>query len=227
MVSGNWYVSHHIDLPKVTIYPNETVTIAEGNDVTLSCKATGDGTLNYQWKRVSGSLPKNAVISNINGRKNLIIQNITVNDSGRYYCEVDNGGDKVSSRRVHVRVKRESLVINYIMSNSLCIGKPSITDSSADQQLSIISGNEQVTLTCKVTGDDIAGGYWERTDNVQLMKSNMSSLRSNKRTIIMTITEVRPEHSGMYRCVAYSQWGVAQSRNIQVTITSESNNVLM
>ena len=227
MVSGNWYVPHHIDLPKVTIYPNETVTIAEGNNVTLSCKATGDGTLNYQWKRVSGSLPKNAVISNINGRKNLIIQNITVNDSGQYYCEVDNGGDKVSSRRVHMRVKRELLVINYIMSNSLCTGKPSITASSADQQLSIISGYEQVTLTCKVTGDDIAGGYWERTDNVQLMKSNMSSLKSNKRTIIMNITEVRPEHSGIYHCIACSQWGVAQSRNVQVTITSESNNVLM
>ena len=98
----------------VTIYPggNEPITIAEGNDVTLRCKATGNGTLNYQWKRVSGSLPKNAVITNINGGKNLTIHNITVKDSGRYYCEVDNGGDKVSSRRVQVIVKSELQIIN-------------------------------------------------------------------------------------------------------------------
>ena len=82
-----------------------------------------------------------------------------------------------------------------------------------------------MTLTCNVTGDDIIGGYWERAranggplpDN-----KNMSSLRNNKRTITITITKAHPIHSGRYRCVAYSQWGVAQSRNVQVTITSKS-----
>ena len=113
------------------------------------------------------------------------------------------------------------------MSNSLHTGKPSITNSSGNEQLSIITSNEQVTLTCEVTGDNIAGGYWERMDGVQLRNRNMSSLSNNKRTITMIITRARPEHSGMYYCVAYSQWGVGQSRNVQVTITSESNNVLM
>ena len=97
----------------ITIYPSgdEPITIAEGSNVTLRCEATGDGTLNYQWKRVSGSVPKNAVISNINGGKNLIIHNITVSDSGQYYCEVDNGGDSVSSIRVIVTVKSKSQII--------------------------------------------------------------------------------------------------------------------
>ena len=103
---------------------------------------------------------------------------------------------------------------------------PSIDSTSSNQKLRIISGNEQVTLKCEVTGDDIAGGYWERMDGVPV-KSNMSSLSDNKRTIIMNITRARPEHSGKYRCVAYSQWGVGQSRNVRVTITSESNNVIM
>ena len=107
------------------------------------------------------------------------------------------------------------------------IGKPKIISGPRDEQVSIVSGNEQVTLTCEVTGDDIAGGYWERMDGVQLRNRNMSSLSNNKRTITMIITRARPEHSGMYYCVAYSQWGVGQSRNVQVTITSESNNVLM
>ena len=30
------------------------------------------------------------------------------------------------------------------------------------EEVSIVSGNEQVILTCVVTGDDLAGGYWEK-----------------------------------------------------------------
>ena len=97
-------------MPTITIHPSDggPITIAEGNNVTLRCKATGDGALNYQWKRVSGSLPKNAVITNINGWNNLTIHNITVHDSGQYYCEVDNSGGNVSSMRVQVTAKSKS-----------------------------------------------------------------------------------------------------------------------
>ena len=93
--------------------------------------------------------------------------------------------------------------------------------------MKIVSNKEKLTLTCNVTGDDIAGGYWESTSNVQLKNRNVSSLSNDNRTIAMTISRLRHQHSGGYYCVAYSQWGVAQSRNVQVTITSESNNVLM
>ena len=112
--------------------------------------------------------------------------------------------------------------------NQSLVGKPKITNIPSSESLQAVSGNEQVTLTCKVTGEDITGGYWVRRNDSPLpVGNNASSLSNNKRTITMTITRARPEHSGMYYCVAYSQWGVGQSRNVQVTITSESNNVLM
>ena len=94
--------------------------------------------------------------------------------------------------------------------------------------LKITSGNNNIILTCNVTGDDIAGGYWERVNRGSLNKGNNdSSLSNGNTTVQLNITRARPEHSGRYHCIAYSQWGVAQSRNVQVTITSESNNVLM
>ena len=94
--------------------------------------------------------------------------------------------------------------------------------------LSIASGNGQMTLTCNVTGDDIIGGYWERVrDDPLPVSNNMSSLSNDKRTLTITISRARPPHSGRYRCVVYSQWGVARSGNVRVTITSKSNNVLM
>ena len=112
----------------------------------------------------------------------------------------------------------------------LHIGKPSITSTSNsnDQGLKIIGGDEQVILTCNVTGNDLSGVYWERVNKGPLPnQNNMSSLSNDKRTLRTTIIRARPEYSGKYRCVVYSQWGVAQSNNVQVTITSKSNNVLM
>ena len=96
---------------------------------------------------------------------------------------------------------------------------------SDGQVLSIVSGNEKVMLTCNVNGDDITGGYWERVNDGPLPNNinNTSSLSNDKRRLTITIRRARPTHSGMYRCVVYSQWGVAQSRNVQVTITSKSN----
>ena len=79
-----------------------------------------------------------------------------------------------------------------------------------------------------MTGDDIIDVYWERVNDDRVSnRNNKSSLSNDKRTLTITISRARPSHSGRYRCVVYSQWGVAQSRNVQVTITSKSNNVLM
>ena len=48
--------------PVILTHPRDTgpITVAEGSDVVLECIATGNGTLSYQWMRVSLSLPKNA-----------------------------------------------------------------------------------------------------------------------------------------------------------------------
>ena len=92
-------------LPNITVHPNDNgpITVAGGSDVMLRCRATGDGTLNYQWMRVPEPLPENAK-TNTNGRK-LTIRNITVSDSGQYYCNVSNNEGSVPSMRVQVTVK--------------------------------------------------------------------------------------------------------------------------
>ena len=69
----------------------------------LRCRATGNGSLTYRWMRVLRSLPNNAE-PNTNGRK-LTIRNITVSDSGQYYCNVSDNEGSVSSMKVNVTVK--------------------------------------------------------------------------------------------------------------------------
>ena len=94
-----------VALPVITRHPNYNgpITVAEGSDVELRCEASGNGTLNYQWKRASEKLPSNA--KKTNRGQTLTINSIGVSDDGDYYCEVDNGGERVTSSRVQVTAK--------------------------------------------------------------------------------------------------------------------------
>ena len=93
-------------LPVITRHPNDegNITVAEGSDVALRCRATGNGTLNYQWRRVSESLPNSTRGRN---SRSLNIHNIAVSDSGQYYCVVNDDEGSVSSMRVQVTAKSE------------------------------------------------------------------------------------------------------------------------
>ena len=104
-------------LPVISVQPNENgpITVAEGSNVVLRCRATGNGSLTYQWMRVSRSLPKNAR-PNTNGQK-LTIRNIAVSDSGQYYCNVSNNEGSVSSIKVNVTVISKLLIAYCVMLN--------------------------------------------------------------------------------------------------------------
>ena len=101
--SDLWFVT--TALPVITRHPNDkgNITVAEGSNVMLRCEATGNGTLIYQWRRVSGSLPYSARRRN-NGQT-LAFHNIAVPDSGEYYCVVSDTEGSMSSMRVQVTVK--------------------------------------------------------------------------------------------------------------------------
>jgi len=107
LLSSNLFSSHYTALPVITTHPNNNgpIIVAEGSDVVLRCEATGEGTLNYQWRRLSGSLPDSNTTT-------FTVSNLTVSDSGGYYCIVDNGGTRVPSIKVEVTVKgKYSIVI--------------------------------------------------------------------------------------------------------------------
>ena len=108
------------------------------------------------------------------------------------------------------------------MLSCVCLheGIPAITNTinPAGKEVNIIKGDEHVVLICYVTGDDLAGGYWERLYPPQNLSSMSSFLNG---AVQLAITRARPMHSGEYRCVVYSQWGVAHSNNVTVIIKSK------
>jgi len=102
----------------VIITHPRSITIAEGSDVRLKCEAVGEGTLNYQWVKKSATLPE-ILLGNESTR--LIIPNITTNDSGEYYCKVDNGGTSVVSMEAQVIVKSNQMCSVVELICKLCV----------------------------------------------------------------------------------------------------------
>ena len=206
------------------------IVVAEGSDITMTCEASNDRTqgYQYQWKKGTELLHKKKDRYTVKRRgRDFTISNVIISDSGQYHCEFNINGEDVPSFEVQVIVKSELLTSRNV-SDSLHVGKPKVISGPPDEQviMSIVSGNEQVTLTCQVTGDDIAG-YWETLGSDPLPnKANMSSLNNDKTRLQLIIVGARPEHSEIYRCVVYSQWGIAQSNNTNVTITSENNKLM-
>ena len=98
-------------LPVITRHPNSNgnITVADSSNVMLRCEATGNGTLSYQWRKVSGSLPSSASVTD-NGQT-LAVRSIAVFDSGQYYCVVTDDEGSMSSMRVQVTVKCK--LVNY------------------------------------------------------------------------------------------------------------------
>ena len=109
------------------------------------------------------------------------------------------------------------------MLSCVCLheGRPAITRiiDPVGKELNITNGNEQIVLQCIVAGDDLAGGYWERLNPLQNL-SSMSSFQGNA-VVQLLITGAHPVHSGKYRCVVYSQWGMAHSDIVTMTVRSK------
>ena len=71
-------------------------------------------------------------------------------------------------------------------------------------------------LTCKAVGFKVKY-EWKR--------HNSESIIGNQSTL--TISQATPLDSDQYYCVAMTEGGYAFSNNVTLTVTSESNNVLM
>ena len=91
----------------ITIHPNDNnITVAEGSNVILRCEATGNGTLDYRWRRESKRLPSNTIGKNT---QNLTIYKIKATNEGKYYCKVSTGVKQLLSKKVQETTRSKLL----------------------------------------------------------------------------------------------------------------------
>ena len=76
------------DQPEITTQP-QNMTSTEGENVTLSCNATGNPTPSLSWTK-DGSAMHSPRISLSLDNKKLTIANVNRDDSGDYQCVANN-----------------------------------------------------------------------------------------------------------------------------------------
>jgi len=97
------------DKAEITTHPsNETKT--EGDNVTLTCNATGNPAPTISWTRDGSPLDINGNSSRIGfslDEKELTITNVNRTDSGEYRCVAENGVGKDTSNAAKLDVQRK------------------------------------------------------------------------------------------------------------------------
>ena len=99
----------HTELPLITIH-SEGKSPIEGENITLSCNATGNPEPSISWVKDGSPINSNSRISFSQVNKRLTITSISRTDSGEYQCVVRNRfGNDTSNSKVNVLCKCRTL----------------------------------------------------------------------------------------------------------------------
>ena len=79
-----------ISAPKVTISPASQLIVNESNTAALFCSATGNPAPQLSWVRVDGSLPRNRIKVKSDGLMQIAIDDVRLEDAGKYKCKARN-----------------------------------------------------------------------------------------------------------------------------------------
>lgn len=94
----------------ITTDPEDRLA-AVGTNVTLTCDATGADSLMYHWMRMGN---KNIGLQATGvSTRTLVINNVTVADSGMYRCTVSSGDVTVTSKCGALSVVGKLYINNY------------------------------------------------------------------------------------------------------------------
>ncbi|KAL1780292.1 obscurin, partial [Sigmodon hispidus] len=162
--------------PSIFSRPLTDVTVTEGEDLTLDCETTTVDS-SVRWTKDGKTLrPSSRCQLSSEGRRvQLVIIGTTLQDGGRYKCEV--GGTSSSSIvRIHARP------VQF---------KEPLKDMEVPE-------GKAATLRC-VLSSVAAPVEWRHGDDI-LKSSSKYSLRQEGAVLELVIRDLRPQDSGQYSC---------------------------
>ncbi|KAL2086718.1 hypothetical protein ACEWY4_017777 [Coilia grayii] len=170
--------------------------IVEGDSVTLTCSSDANPPVhNYTWYKV------NSRETTLGSGQNHPINNISSEDTGQYYCRVENSVGSIDSVVLYVNVF-------YRPKNTLLVVSP----------LNETPTGHSVTLTCNSDANPPVHTYtwYKKTGD-----DSVHEVSANNRTLTLVSGD-----GGLYYCVAHNQYGSHNSSAIEVTFSDALEDAL-
>lgn len=166
----------------VNVYRPTEVEAHEGETVTIECVAIGLPQPVVSWEKYGGKMPIGRA-ETIQG--NLIIRNVTQEDTGTYLCKVDSGNGEHTVKDVYLKL----------------IEPPVVTAETTAVTLNI---KESVKLRCQIKGSPKPEVIWYHN---AIPVSNILEVDENQGTSY-SLNNVIPEDAGLYQCMSSNDVGV-------------------
>ncbi|XP_026558988.1 hemicentin-1 [Pseudonaja textilis] len=184
-------------LPAFTELPGD-VALNKGEQLQLTCKATGVPVPNIRWTFNNNIIP--AQYDGVNGLSKLVIERVSKEDSGTYVCMAEN------------------LVGSIKAFGSVYVKEPPVfMGDYHSSRIEPLGGN--AILNCEVRGDPPPTIQWSRKGVGTLISNRIRQLSNGSLSIHGTVNEDAAE----YICIATNDAGVVEHR---VTLTLHSAPVI-
>ncbi|XP_072306937.1 brother of CDO [Eucyclogobius newberryi] len=181
------------------IYPphSRTIMVTKGQRLVLECVASGIPTPQVTWAKDGLDLR-----SHNNTRfllSNLLIDAVSEDDSGKYICRADNGigSAGLATVRYDVQVFEPPQVMVELQQQEVVFGK-------------------MVRITCQVHGKPAPSVTW--LHNAQPLVPSPRHLFRNKGGL--RISNIGPQDTGIYQCMAENAAGSAQASTRLITLST-------
>ncbi|NXF79360.1 MALT1 protein, partial [Sclerurus mexicanus] len=181
---------------KIVVQPDSQAVLS-GQVVKLCCWATGHPFVHYQWFKQEKEVPQG-------NSPELVLNPVSVKDSGFYICRVNSASSFVFSRWARLEVcELQGTSHGSLMGlpqNKLCI--------CIQPQSQNLTVGDALVLECGAVGNPIPHYQWFR---------NGFPLANGSKNIY-TVTYVDVEHQGTYWCHVFNNQESEDSRTAEVII---------
>ncbi|RMC08359.1 hypothetical protein DUI87_14601 [Hirundo rustica rustica] len=180
-------------LPAFTELPGD-VALTKGEQLRLSCKATGVPVPRITWTFNNNIIP--AQYDDVNGHSELLIERVSKEDSGTYVCSAENTVGSIKA-------------IGFVYVKEPPVFKGDYHSSRIEP----LGGNAM--LNCEVRGDPPPTIQWSKKGVGVQISNRIRQLVNGSLAIYGTVNE----DAGDYKCVASNDAGVVE-RSLTLTLQS-------
>ncbi|XP_041037097.1 B-cell receptor CD22-like isoform X2 [Carcharodon carcharias] len=168
-----------------------TGQVKEGAQVTLTCHSRSNPKPQYIWYKDSRDSSIEESMSNI-----LVIEHVSLTDSGKYSCKVENSMGSITSAPIQIEVL-------YAPRNIKVLASP---------ERDVIWEGDNITLVCNSESNPPVSSYkWSWNYGGETV-----TLPSSERNL--TLSQVTAENEGLYFCEATNPVGFQPSKGHRIEV---------